>query len=87
VNNLRRNETQARFASGHVAQAKDVHEQVGNDKPSTQVGKEAAGHIPGHQYPVGAHTTRQNLCTVRGPQALNRENTVPEVGLEPGSSP
>jgi hypothetical protein len=29
---------------GHVAQATDVHEQVTNDKPSIQEGKEAACH-------------------------------------------
>ena len=37
-------EVRARFFSGHVAQATDVHEQVTNDKPSiSEARKEASG--------------------------------------------
>ena len=43
--------------SGHVAQAKDVHEQVTNDKPSTQEGREAAGHQR-ERPPQGPFTTQ-----------------------------
>jgi hypothetical protein len=48
-NQQRRKETHTRFVSGHVAQAKDVHEQVTKDKPSIQGRKEATGHSTGHQ--------------------------------------
>jgi hypothetical protein len=45
----RRHETQARFVTGHVAHAKDVDEQVGNDKTSIPGGNEAADHSTGHE--------------------------------------
>ena len=41
----RRKETQARFVSGHVVQAKDVHEQVTTDKLSIIESKEPPGHL------------------------------------------
>ena len=48
-NQQRRKETHTRFVSGHVAKAKDVHEQVTKDKPSIQGRKETTGHSTGHQ--------------------------------------
>ncbi|MET1086132.1 MAG: hypothetical protein ABWY04_03265 [Arthrobacter sp.] len=45
----RRNETHTRFASSHVAQASDVHEQVATDQPSIQRRKEAPGHSTGRE--------------------------------------
>jgi hypothetical protein len=48
-NQQRRKETHAQSVSGHVAQAKAVHEQVTKDKTSIQGRTEAASHSNGHQ--------------------------------------
>ena len=42
-------EARTKFFPGHVGRAMNAHELVSNDKPSIQLGKEAAGHTTGQQ--------------------------------------
>ena len=42
-------ETRTEFFTGHVGRAMNAHEQVTNNNPSIQEGKEATGHSTGQQ--------------------------------------
>jgi hypothetical protein len=45
----RTKETRTEFLTGHVGPGMNPHEQVPNNNPSLQEGKEATGHTTGQQ--------------------------------------
>ena len=83
-----RKENPSRLLSDHGARAKGVHEHVPKNKRSTT---RQGARRPQQREPTKKGPRRgpsvNSLCTLRGPQAPEQGKHVPEVGLEPHSSP